>query len=188
MPFAFRCRVCGHLLPSAAAGERQAPSGCPICRATSWEVLAAATPERLVELGISPADVALHTPISKAESTRAGIETCRENLAFLAAKEAAWQANCDASMAEYARLDAEHSALEARMEASGTGDLAALADSRERVRMGMHALECAEFTPRDLQSRAHNEAELVKLQAEATAVPRSVLVRAADAAKTTDHS
>lgn len=31
MAFAFRCKTCGRLVPSAEAGERETPTACPSC-------------------------------------------------------------------------------------------------------------------------------------------------------------
>ncbi len=75
--YAFCCRNCGHLEDCAHAGENAVPAACRACSAgvvfspkgirtfqpENWETLADAAPERLTELGLTPADVSKHTPV-----------------------------------------------------------------------------------------------------------------------------
>jgi hypothetical protein len=74
MPFAFRCKNCGHLHSAEYAGECELPHACAVCDAgvtwtsrgiksfdpSVWEVLADAKPERLKELGLTAKDVCKH--------------------------------------------------------------------------------------------------------------------------------
>lgn len=80
---AFRCKNCGRLHTSDDAAEASHPHACQVCGAgvsfdprtgakkveeSNWERLAAATPERLEELGLTAERVEAHTPWPKGES------------------------------------------------------------------------------------------------------------------------
>lgn len=81
---AFRCNGCGFLEVSDHAAEDEKPHACRVCgkgvkfteqgiktfQPDNWEVLADAAPERLTELGLTPAQVEKHVKWTKVESVK----------------------------------------------------------------------------------------------------------------------
>ena len=70
---AFLCGACGWRETAAAAGELATPRSCRVCAQNHWEVLAAATDERLRFLGLErDRDVEQHmgSRVSPAGSAR----------------------------------------------------------------------------------------------------------------------
>lgn len=57
---AFRCKVCGRLEDTGAAGEAAQPSLCRVCGGNAWTVLASATDEELETWQIDRSDVVEH--------------------------------------------------------------------------------------------------------------------------------
>src|SRR6185437_12396832 len=124
-----RCPVCG-------GGVTFSPQGVKTIHPESWEVLADATPERLAELGLTPAEVERHEPTPKEHNVRAGLEQIRAGLAYHEQRRAHWAANKDFIVAQFAALDAEHAALGAQLDAvaDDPAELARLSDEKGRVR------------------------------------------------------
>jgi len=200
----FRCQTCGHLVGSEHAGECVVPRACPVCRAgvrfhpdgqktyqpDNWEVLAAATPERLAALGLAATDVAAHTPVAKEANVRAGIEVCQHNLALLAAKQAHWDAHQDALVAEFTQLDQRLTELDATIEGAQQDypRWENLTHERARVWQRLHDLAGLEPDARDAESAAHLHAQLAQHEAfltghGATAPSRTLQLRARDGAR-----
>lgn len=206
--YSFRCRSCGHLVPSGHAGERKTPRACPVCRAgvtwtngtatdrpDNWEVLADASPARLAELGLAAADVEKHTPTTKEANVKAGLDTIKEHRAFLKAKRDHWAANREKIAEEFRQLNAQYDDLGQQLDAvdSDPSELARLTDEREAVYQKMLALAKLEPTGRDDAHEAHLAEWQKKHEAYlagqgGAAQPRALVVGARDGAYTRDHS
>lgn len=126
-PVAFRCRACGHFCAAGHAGIHDVPRACVACGAgvkhsprgnvflfpSNWEVLADATPARLAELGLTPADVERHAPCQVRDACE-NLARCSEARAVLDAKEALWKSKpLEAWQAELSALHAKADALDA---------------------------------------------------------------------------
>jgi hypothetical protein len=182
----FRCKACGRLHSSGHAGEERLPASCSVCgagvtfapngtknrQADNWEVLADATPERLAELGLEPAQVEKHVPKKAADSYTEDYATCAANLALIEAKESAWTAAKDQKIAEWQQLAAT---LDAIPDDDPATEAAA---KRRQLKAKMHIIECAEFTSRDESTKAVLQARIALGPTKPMRSGSSVLVRA----------
>ena len=202
----FRCKQCGHLAPSAHAGEARLPHRCPVCgggvafspqgvkalRPENWEVLADATPGRLAELGLTAAEVERHTPHSREANARAGLAQIEADLKRHADRRAHWAANKDAIAAEFNSLDARYAALGEKLDAAhgDPAELARLTDERDRVHQRLKALADLEPSDRDAAHEAHLKEWEAKHEAHLagqSAPPRALQMRARDGARARDR-
>ena len=180
MAHSFRCKACGHLHHSDAAGVCQRLHACAVCGAgvlfdprgvktlqpDNWEILSECSPDRLTELGLAPEEVAAHTPKTVYADISEDIERIRGNLQALATHHADWEENKDSHLQTWQQLDTRLQKVEERLESAPVSEHAPLTNEKTVVAQQMKAIEAKEPSPRHQAHTAHLQVELARREAE----------------------